>query len=291
MPSNKKHWLWVTKPEFYQNEDGSSSITVGPAEGWWTCSPKTQAEDLALLYRATARKDIGYLVLATSDAFSLSDDEFAQDRGWKWACEYEVLYEFVDPLPLSVLRANKQFWEWGPLRRSFQGSVFRIEEPYWSRLIQLALPSNPKLAKYVGLKPGFSAHRHILAERELEDSLVAKLTRLKRAGWDLELWQDPKTGRSGRQLVCAAAGGRIDLLCRDRSSGRLVVVELKNVLATEQTYMQTWRYVSWVQHFLARGKPVHGLIVARGCDSRFELMVNASDRKVRFLSLHDAGYK
>jgi hypothetical protein len=291
MQDQKNHWLWVTTPEFYENEDGSNALTTGPLEGSWTCSRQTEAGDLVLLYRAKTRKDIAYLILATTDAFSIREDPFAQERGWEWACECDVLYEFVDPLPLSVLRANEEFWSWGPLRKNFQGRVFEIDDSYWGGLIHLALPSNPQLAKYVGITPGFSAPQRILAERELEDSLAADLGKLRRAGWDLELWHDPQTGRSGRQFVCAAAGGRIDLLCRDSSSGQLVVVELKNVLATEETYMQTWRYVSWVQRFLSNGKPVSALVVARGCDSRFELMTEASDRKVRFLSLRDVGFE
>lgn len=290
MKKQANHWLWVTTPEFYEKGDGSSALAPGPQEGWWTCSQETKAGDLALLYRAKTRKDIAYLILTTTDAFSIREDPFGQERGWEWACEYDVLYEFADPLPLSVLRANEEFWGWRPLRINLQGRAFRIDDPYWDKLIQLALPSNPGLAKYVGIAPGFSAPRRILAERELEDSLASDLSKLRRAGWDLELWRDPQTGRSGRQFVCAAAGGRIDLLCRDRSSGQFVVVELKNVLATEETYMQTWRYVSWVQRFLASGKPVSALVVARGCDSRFELMAEASDRKVRFLSLQDVGF-
>ncbi len=78
---------------------------------------------------------------------------------------------------------------------------------------------------------------------QLEESLVRNLGQFRKFGWDLDLWSDPRTGRSGRQFVCAAAGGRIDLLCRDRRTDGLVVVELKNVLATESTYMQTWGYV------------------------------------------------
>jgi hypothetical protein len=284
-------WLWVAKPEFYEQSDGSTSLSLGPQEGWWTCSRGTKAGDLALLYRAKTRKDIAFLILATTDAFSILDDPFAEDQGWQWACEFDVLYEFSDPLPLSVLRTNKEFWDWSALRINFQGSAFPITGPHWEKLIQLALPSNPGLAKFVGRASEFSAPQRILAERVLEDSLAADLQRLRKAGWDLEIWKDPNTGRSGRQFVCAAAGGRIDLLCKDRVSGRLVVVELKNVLATEQTYMQTWRYVSWVQRFLTEGRPVSGLVVARGCDSRFELMAEASDRKVRFLSLRDLGFE
>jgi SWIB/MDM2 domain/EVE domain/Endonuclease NucS len=291
LSDSSNHWLWVAKPEFYEKTDGSDAVTVGPSEGWWTCDSKTEAGDLAVLYRAKTRKDIAYLILATTDAYSIREDPFAEERGWEWACDYDVLYKFRDPVPLSALRANEEFWDWPALRMNFQGSAFKIDQRYWNKLVELALPSNQGLAKFVGLAPGFSAPQRILAERELEDSLAANLSKLRKAGWDLELWRDPTSGRSGRQFVCAAAGGRIDLLCKDRVSGQLVVVELKNVLATEQTYTQTWRYVSWVQRFLAKGKSVCGLVVARGSDSTFELMAEASERKVRFLSLHDVGFE
>jgi len=284
-------WLWVTTPEFFQEEDGSSRLAVGPSEGWWTCARDTRAGDLVLLYRAKTRRDIAYLILATTDAFSIYDDPFAQERGWQWACEYDVLYEFVDPIPLSALRNNQQFWGWGPLRSNLQGRAFRIDPPIWEALLDLALPSNPGLADFVGRKASFRAPERIYVERELEDALVSDLGKLRPCGWDLELWRDPVSGRSGRQLVCAAAGGRIDLLCREKRTGELVVVELKNVMASESTYSQTWNYVAWVRRFLAHGKAVSGLVVARGHDTRFEMMSEASDGKVRFLSLANIGFK
>lgn len=291
MNTANDHWLWVTTPEFFENEDGSSRLVVGPQEGWWTCAKETRTGDLALLYRAKTRKDIAFLILATTDAFSSYDDLFAQARGWQWVCEYDVLYEFSDPVPLSALRNNQQFWAWGPLRCNLQGRAFRIDLPIWDALVKLAVPSNPGLAKFVGVKPGFSAPERIYAERELEDALENDLGRLRPSGWNLELWRDPVSGRTGRQLVCAAAAGRIDLLCRDVGTGELVVVELKNVMANKLTYTQTWNYVAWVKRFLSGGKPVSGLVVARGHDTTFEMMADASDGRVRFLSLSQVGVK
>ena len=131
----------------------------------------------------------------------------------------------------------------------------------------------------------------IVVERQLEDTLANNLGRLRRFGWDLEVWQDPRTGRSGRQFVCAAANGRIDLLCLDKRSRGMVVIELKNVMATERTYLQAWGYVSWVQKFLAEGRPVNALVIARGWDARFVMMAEASEGKVRHLSLSDLGFR
>jgi hypothetical protein len=264
---------------------------MGPSDGWWTCSPRTRAGDFALLYRAKKRKDFAFLIVATSDAFRIDDDPFAQDKGWRWACEYEVLYQFVDPVPLSALRSNKDFWDWPPLKMNLQGRAFEMPEGTWRDLIVLALVSNPGLGKYVGVKAEREAPKRILAERHLEEKLAKNLKALRKAGWDLQLWKDPLTERSGRQFVCAAAGGRIDLLCTDRKTGHFVVVELKNVIASEETFLQAWRYLSWVREYLSKHRPVFGLVVARGCDSRFELMARASGGKVRFLSLADAGFR
>lgn len=68
-----------------------------------------------------------------------------------------------------------------------------------------------------------------------------------------------------------------------------MVVELKAGRAEEATYMQVWRYVSWVQRYLAQGERVGGLVVAREQDLRFKLMADASGGRVRFLSLGEVG--
>lgn len=285
------HWLWVTRREFYEDEDGEDAMSEGQGDGWWTCSPRVKAGDLALLYRTRPRSDIAFLYLATTDAFSVEGEPDAVERNWEWACEYEVLYGFVDPIPLEAIRGTESLWKWGALRCSFQGRSFPIPQEHWEALVRMALPSNPRLASFVGLEPGFSAPALIHAERELEDSLVADLSRFKRRGWDLELWRDPQTGRTGRQYVCAAVGGRIDLLCRDRGSGSLVVVELKKETASKATYTQAWGYVGWVQKYLAKDRNVKAIVVARNRDAQFEMMAEASEGKVSFVSLADLGYE
>jgi hypothetical protein len=108
-------WLWVTTPEFYAKEDSSDAIEEGEDDGWWTCSPKTREGDLALLYRTAPRKDVAYLFLAKTDAFSIHDD-YAVERNWQGACDYEILYKFDDPIPLKALRATKELWNWSALR-------------------------------------------------------------------------------------------------------------------------------------------------------------------------------
>jgi hypothetical protein len=46
--------------------------------------------DLALLYRTKPKMDLGYLIQAESDAYSIADDRHAYERG----CDYRVLYKF-----------------------------------------------------------------------------------------------------------------------------------------------------------------------------------------------------
>ncbi len=69
-----------------------------------------------------------------------------------------------------------------------------------------------------------------------------------------------------------------------------MVVELKTGAATDSTYSQVWRYVGWVRKFLAKKNPVKAIVVARRCESRFQLMAEASEGKVSFPSLSDLGY-
>lgn len=40
----RQYWLWVTRPEYYANDDGSDREDLDPqsgidSDGWWTCQP------------------------------------------------------------------------------------------------------------------------------------------------------------------------------------------------------------------------------------------------------------
>ncbi|MEI2761469.1 hypothetical protein [Methanothrix soehngenii] len=67
----------------------------------------------------------------------------------------------------------------------------------------------------------------IRLEIELEDALAANFDILKKFGHDLELYVDPESKQSGRQFICKGNGGRIDLLCCDRTQDRYVVIRIE----------------------------------------------------------------
>jgi hypothetical protein len=82
----------------------------------------------------------------------------------------------------------------------------------------------------------------IRLEEELEEALISNLQILKKFGYDLELYVDPASKQSGRQFICKGNSGRIDLLCRDKRQTRYVVIELKNVRASQNTFGQISNY-------------------------------------------------
>jgi hypothetical protein len=109
--ADRRYWLWVTRPEYYRDEDGSPRGDLEPGndvgDGWWTCHKDTKAGDLVLLYRASPMSDIAYLIRAESDAFPLSDDEYARDHGWAYGCEHQSLFQFQTPLTFSRIKAMR----------------------------------------------------------------------------------------------------------------------------------------------------------------------------------------
>ncbi|MGH9893040.1 MAG: hypothetical protein ACREA0_13820, partial [bacterium] len=87
VPDGRQYWVWVTTAEHYAEEDGSDREDLDPAAqsdpgAWWTCHRDTRRGDLALLYRTKPKMDLGYLIQAESDAYSIGDDRHASERGW-----------------------------------------------------------------------------------------------------------------------------------------------------------------------------------------------------------------
>lgn len=291
MPDDgRQYWLWVIKPQYYLEDDGTDRESLDPEDnydpgGWWTCNKATKEGDLILLYRAKLKKDIKYLILAESDAYSIADDN---DEGWDYGCDYQVLYKFENPVHIKDLRMDPSYDDWGPLRCSFQGSSFRISDEYWEGLKQKAASLNPGYQDFIErvLKEPIA---EFTREKELEDTLVNNLRILGKFGYDLELYFDPESKLSGRQYVCKGNGGRIDLLCCDKNQNRYVVIELKNVRAGQNTFGQISNYMGWVQEKIAKSSPVDGLVISRGVDTRFESALKITDR-IKQINVEDLGF-
>jgi tetratricopeptide (TPR) repeat protein len=292
-PNERQYWLWVARPDVYLDEDGNDREDLDPdsgvdSDGWWTCHKDTTKGDLVFLWRTSPKKDIGYLIQAESDAYSIADDN---DRGWEYGCDHQMLYKFNHPINVKDLRNDPYFDEWGPLRCSFQRSSFEISKNYWDKLNQLAAAKNPGYLDFIELIQKEPISEGILLEEQLEEMLATNLKILKNFGHDLEIYVDPASKQSGRQFICKGNGGRIDLLCCDRTQKKYVVIELKNVRAGQNTFGQISNYVGWVQNRIAGAGdvPVIGIVISRGYDTKFESALKITDR-ISHINVEDLGF-
>jgi hypothetical protein len=289
---NVKHryWLWVTHPEYYLGEDGSPREDLEPGydtgDGWWTCSKDTKAGDLVLLYRTSPMSDIAYFIQAQSDAFPLSDDDYARDHGWAYGCEYQSLFRFEAPVTIGQIKDDAALEDWPALRGRFQGKAFVIAPDIWQRLTQLLSDSNPGFR--VALETAGVLPQEVSSEKDMEDRLTTNLRRLKEFGYDIELYHDDK-GRTGRQFVCSSIQGRMDLLCQDRANGDYVVIELKANQAGDHAYAQVQAYMGWVMDNLPEGARVHGLVISYGTNAWFDSAMHASRGAVEHLNWKELG--
>jgi tetratricopeptide (TPR) repeat protein len=290
-PNERQYWLWVTRPDYYLEDDGSDRELLDPTHGadtggWWTCHRDTKKGDLIFLWRTSPKKDIGYLIQAESDAYSIVDDN---DQGWDYGCDFDVLFKFENPIHIKDLRGSPSFEEWGPLRGSFQKTTFKISLEYWNKINNLAANKNPGYQEIIELIQKEPLSEGIRLEEELENELVANLDVLKRFGHQLELYIDSTSGQIGRQFICQGNGSRIDLLCYDKTKKRYVVIELKNVRAGQNTFGQISNYMGWVQNRIAGNIPVIGIVISRGYDTRFESALNITD-KISQIDVEDLGF-
>jgi len=287
----RQYWLWVTRPDYYLDEDGNDSEDLDPdsgvdSDGWWTCHKDTKKGDLVLLWRTSPKKDIGYLIQAESDAYSIADDN---EHGWEYGCDYQMLYKFRNPINIVDIRNEPYLDEWGAVRCNFQRRSFEIAKNYWDKLNQLAISKNTGYKDFIEhiLRESISEER--LLEEQLEEMLATNLHVLKNFGHDLKLYIDPVSKQSGRQFICRGNGGRIDLLCYDKIKNRYVVIELKIVRAGQNTFGQISNYVGWVQNRIAGDVPVVGIVISRGYDTKFESARKITD-KITQINVEELGF-
>lgn len=293
--NRRRYWVWVADQHSYLDDEGNERVDLDPkndiaSEGWWTCHRDTKKGDLILLYRSRLKKDIGYLVQAGSDAYSIADDDYASEYGWDYGCDDKFIYKFNSPLTLGQMRENPYLHDWGAYRGNFQKRVYEIPEQHWKRLTGILASQNRGYKSFITNIEKDRVSKSILLEEELEDALVNDLSRLRPFGFDLELCSLKKNGFSGRQFVCMGHGGRIDLLCYDRKKSRYVVIELKNVRASQNTFGQICTYVGWVKDKIPDAKNVVGLVISRGADVRFQSSMKITD-KIFHIDLEELGFK
>lgn len=273
-PKKPQYWQWSTKAEYFLNADGTERTDLEPSNEaeadpglWWTCHKDTRVGDLILLYRAGTKKgvkyqDIKYLIQATSNAYTVDEDEFAFEHGWQYGCDYRSLFKFENSLKLEEMRKDPYLNDWNALGALFRMMAYRTEERHWNRLNDLLKVKNSRYEDFLNIFKPQKVIANIKSEKEVEDKLVENLNILKKFGYDLKL--------EGRQVICKGQGGYIDLLCKDNSNGDYVVIELKIVPANRNVFGQIADYMGWVMKRLANNNPVKGIVISDGYDNSFD---------------------
>jgi len=291
----RQYWLWVTTPDYYLDKAGNERECLEPREasdagGWWTCSRHTRKGDLILLWRARGASDIKYLIQADSDAYPLGNIEYAAKKGWGWGCDYRPIYKFKKSITIADLRGHARLQEWNALKAQFQSRSMRISPADWQRLNDFAARKNPEYKKFLEKAESDRLPKNILLEEQLEDALVKDLRVFRKFGYDLELYYDKENGTSGRQFVCAGAGGRMDLLCRNKKTKGYTIIELKNVQANRVTFAQICEYFAYVHERFGKNRKVDGIVVSRGYDTSFQQAVKVLPRKIKQIDLKELGF-
>ena len=146
------YWLWVTSREIAQRANLAEHKHVT-----WTCDKNTKAGDLILLYlnskgeavKGYPKSAFCYLIQANSGVRNGEHFPGWRDRGWKDACNCQVLYEFKNPVRYKDLELDPEFQKWDAYKRhNFQGKSFPIPEDIWDMLDQMAVNNNPDYSGY-----------------------------------------------------------------------------------------------------------------------------------------------
>lgn len=108
-------------------------------------------------------------------------------------------------------------------------------------------------------------------EAHLRDFLIRNLKTVK--GKTLKIFED-ENGRDGREYPTKV--GRIDILATD-DEGDFFVFELKLSRGADHALGQLLRYMGWIKENMAKGKKVHGIIVANKMDEKIRYAVKATN--------------
>jgi len=111
-------------------------------------------------------------------------------------------------------------------------------------------------------------------EKHLEDFLIANWENTD-FGKKYELINDDEGELVSQQYYTDV--GSIDILVTDKENGEYTVIELKRDKTSDIAVGQLLRYMGWVRENLAKGKPVHGIIIAAEPDKRLAYALKMID--------------
>lgn len=270
-------WVWVSGPQYVFEPDGATPQSLLPVDkvlaehydddrGWWTCHPKTEEGDLAVLYRSGAAnqpgqqprrgpKDLCHVILATSDAHQLKDDPLAGEFSDDYGCRFVTVAD-LDPISISEMRGDAVLSTWSALRADFRQAAYEMPEEVWRRVVSIDAGRSRRGPRR---RQRTAAERRDI-EHQLEAWLTDNIDALEPlAGGPVELLGGPQ------RPLGADHGGTIDLLLRRRGrrGHALIVIELKADLVRRDAIAQSLGYVGWLR--AQRGvTDAHAIVIGLG---------------------------
>lgn len=120
----------------------------------------------------------------------------------------------------------------------------------------------------------------VFLEKNLQEKIVEDPWRLKNCGYNFKLKK--------REFKLKDRPGRLDLLYENMDSGDYVVVELKMVTASENTYDQIYDYIDSISKTIGRNKKVKGLVIGTGQDNEFKKLLK-ENKNISYLDYYRLG--
>ncbi len=280
------HWQWVAKPENFLDEDGREKESLEPREtlesgGWWTSHKDTRFGDLILLYRAGKKEgvtyqDLKYLLIATSHAYSIEDDEYAFEHGLTYGCDYKPLFKFENSISLNEMKNEEYLEGWNALTSNFNRLTYKTDQRHWDHLMRLFKERNPDF-DLDDLKIQETID-DLKKQYDLVEALYENINILEKLGYNLETID--------RQVVCKGDGGRIDILTKEKETGDFVLIQLKNSRSSKATFNQISKYMAWTNDNLSNGEKVKGIVISNSYDDEFKSAVDG-DANIEYIDLSD----
>jgi hypothetical protein len=269
------NWIFVVTSHRDHQLSGEDIFKQRTQDRFWglgesTPNRRALAEgDEAVFYIGTPAKNFAGTARLASDSFKLTpeqQEQYSHGRAF-YKTEYGVLLKDirtwdvprpVEPLvPLLDFIENKAFWG-----TYFQGGVREVSSNDFSTITVQSGRSQTTTDE-------IESESEFALESHLEEFLDKNWERID-FGAPLERYR--VDDQDGRQFP--AGPWSIDFLCRDKSSGDFVVVELKRGKTSDATVGQVLRYIGWVAQNLAKGSCcVRGLIIAREVDEALRYAV------------------
>ena len=201
-------------------------------------------------------------------AFSVTVREVSDDRA---TLSLDEPYFFPSPLSRSNIQALIAEGKLDPIFKRCGIQWFNITKLHPEaaeralKLLDADSIVDPEAAE---AQAGSPADR--LLEIHLEQWLVDHWDQIK-FGAELKLYEE--NGEVVGQQYNTKSVGQIDLLCEDKETGALVVIEIKRGQQSDKAIGQLARYMGWVKDHLADGREVQGIILTPSYDDRLRYAI------------------